>query len=141
MLKWITIVKAIGGNERYVSFPVHFRFTKKKFYCTKGFAVKIQGVRLVNLGRILILWPDRTEMVINYQNKAQLLIKNKDFYYSELRTTFIWHIDISSGWSIVSFNSHSVTFYLGQNVEVRINLIEGSYYFAWSYLGLNSPFF
>ena len=30
--------------------------------------------RLVDLGRILPMWPDRTEMVINSQIKAQLLI-------------------------------------------------------------------
>ena len=45
----------MGENEGYVSFPVLLR------------------VPLVDLGRILPIWPDRMEMVINYQIKAQLL--------------------------------------------------------------------
>ena len=80
MLKWFTKVLSNGGNERYVSFPVHFRWNlHRKIYPEKILLHQTihrensGGVRLVNLGRILLLWPDRTEMVINYQKKAQLL--------------------------------------------------------------------
>ena len=77
MLEWFTIVQTIGGNERYVSFPVHFRWNlHRKIYREKILLhQRIRrensgGVRLVDLGRILPLWPDRTEMVINYQKKS-----------------------------------------------------------------------
>jgi len=81
MLEWFTIVQTIGGNERYVSFPVHFRWNlHRKIYPEKFLLHQTirrensGGVRLVDLGRILLLWQDRAEMVINYQIKAQLLI-------------------------------------------------------------------
>ena len=80
MLKWFTKVQTTGGNERYVSLPVHFRWNlRQKIYPEKILLHQTirrensGGVRLVNLGRILLLWPDRTEMAINCQKKAQLL--------------------------------------------------------------------
>ena len=80
MLKWFTKVQTTGGNERYVSLPVHFRWNlRQKIYPEKILLHQTirrensGGVRSVNLGRILILWPDRTEMAINCQKKAQLL--------------------------------------------------------------------
>ena len=70
----------IGGNERYVSFPVHFRKNAlRKIYPEKILLDQTirrensGGVRSVDLGRILLQWPDTKEMVINYQKKAQLL--------------------------------------------------------------------
>ena len=80
MLKWFIIVQTIGGNERYISFPVHFRWNAhRKIYPEKILLHQTirrensGGVQSVDLGRILPLWADRTEMVINYQKKAQLL--------------------------------------------------------------------
>ena len=82
MLKWFTKVQTTGGNERYVSLPVHFRWNlRQKIYPEKILLHQTirrensAGVRSVNLGRILLLWPDRTEMAINCQKKAQLLIE------------------------------------------------------------------
>ena len=75
------MVQTIGGNERYFSFPVHFRKNAfRKIYPEKILLHQTirrensGGVRLVDLGRILLLWPDRTEMVINYQKKRNLVV-------------------------------------------------------------------
>ena len=91
MLKWFTKVQTIGGNERYVSFPVHFRWNlHRKIYPEKILLHQTirrensGGVRSMDLGRILLLWQDKTEMVINYQIKAQLLkvsLNNNYFLY------------------------------------------------------------
>ena len=74
------MVQAIGGNERYFSFPVHFRknalrkINPKKILLHQTIRRENSGgLPLVDLGRILLLWPDRTEMAINCQKKAQLL--------------------------------------------------------------------
>ena len=81
MLKLFTIVQTISENERYVSFPIHFRWNlHRKIYPEKIWLHQTirrensGGVPSVDLGRILLLWPDRTEMAINCQKKAQLLI-------------------------------------------------------------------
>ena len=76
------MVQTIGGNERYDSFPVHFRKNAlRKIYPKKILLHQTirrensGGVPLVDLGRILLLWPDRTEMVINYQKSATVKIR------------------------------------------------------------------
>ena len=65
MLKWFTIVQTIDGNERYVSFPVHFRWNlRREIYPEKNLLDQTfrrentEGVRSVELGRILLLWHD-----------------------------------------------------------------------------------
>ena len=80
MLNCFTIVQTFAGNVRFVSFPVHFRRNfRRKIYPEKILLHQTirreisGGVPLVDLGRILLLWPVITEMVINYQIKAQLL--------------------------------------------------------------------
>ena len=86
------MVQTIGGNERYFSFPVHFRKNAfRKIYPEKILLHQTirrensGGVRLVDLGRILLLWPDRTEMAINCQKKAQLL-KERFKLFSQLQS-------------------------------------------------------
>ena len=62
MLKWFTMVQTIGGNERYDSFPVHFRKNAlRKIYPKKILLHQTirrensGGLPLVDLGRILLL--------------------------------------------------------------------------------------
>ena len=59
MLKWFTIVQTIDGNERYVSFPVHFRWNlRREIYPEKNLLDQTfrrensEGVRSVELGRL-----------------------------------------------------------------------------------------
>ena len=82
-VRWKCTICIISGSlpEK----PPSENLTRKKNLLHQTIRREITGgVPSVDLGRILLLWPVITEMVINYQIKAQLLIWNASVKY------YIW---------------------------------------------------